>query len=78
MLRAGNSNLAFAKTHCTALYQKSFRGLLGVQEAIERRFSSFFELGVGFCINEVAVCAKTKPGKRNPNISRVRRLAATP
>jgi phenylacetate-CoA ligase len=47
-----------------------------VRSAIKKRFDDYFEGGVRFEIKEVAVCAKTKSGKHNPIVSRVRRQAA--
>ncbi|MEK7269615.1 MAG: hypothetical protein AAB215_01585 [Planctomycetota bacterium] len=45
----------------------------GISAAIAGRFREFLEEGVGFEILEVEICEKTKTGKRNPIINRMRR-----
>lgn len=43
-----------------------------ISRQIARRFREFLEPGVSFRVDEVEVCLKTKTGKRNPIVSRVR------
>lgn len=47
-----------------------------IQEKIVARFSEFLEAGVVFQIQIVAVCEKTKTGKRNPIINKMNRAKA--
>jgi phenylacetate-CoA ligase len=44
-----------------------------VEQAISARFAEFLETGVSFRTETVEVCEKTRTGKRNPIICRVKR-----